>query len=157
MAGSLKVAGIAAASVFAVHVLLTFGDWWRLSYEARERTTQMEAQFREVFPDAQVVVDAPLQMQRGLSRLRQDAGVPDASDFIPLLAAVAPALTAAGLHPERLRYERGTLELDVVAPEGEGREPIEKHLATPGHRVQVEGRSAGPSGQVVTLRISAEG
>ena len=156
MCGSVKVAAGVAAGVLGLHVLLTLGDWWRLSSEARERRAQMEAQFREVFPDAQAIVDAPLQMQRGLNQLRQQAGIPDASDFIPLLAAVAPALTSAALQTDRLRYDRGALELDVAVPAGEGRDSIEKRLAVSGHRIEVRSISAGPSGEIARVRVSAE-
>lgn len=154
---SVKLAGVTAAAVLALHALLTVGDWWRLSAEKHQLRTQMEAQFREIFPDAQVVVDAPLQMQRGLGRLRREAGVPDASDFVPLLAAVGPVVTAAGLHAERLRYERGALELEVTLPGGKGREALEQRLVVPGYRVRVERASTGPSGEAAMLVVSMEG
>jgi general secretion pathway protein L len=154
---SVKLAGVTAAAVLAAHMLLTFGDWWRLSGEARSIRSQMETRFREIFPDARVVVDAPLQMQRGLGRLRREAGVPDASDFVPLLAAVGPVVSAAGLHAERMRYEGGALELEVTLPLGEGREALEKRLVIPGYRVRVERTSPGPSGDIAMLIVSAEG
>jgi general secretion pathway protein L len=154
---SVRFAGITAGAVLAAHTLLTFGDWWRLAAEKRQLQTQMETQFRQIFPDAQVVVDAPLQMQRGLGRLRREAGVPDASDFVPLLAAVGPLLTAAGVHTDRMCYERGALELEVTLPAGEGREALEQRLAVPGYRVRVERTSTGASGEVAMLVVSAEG
>jgi type II secretory pathway component PulL len=147
---------VTAAAVLAVHTALTVGDWWRLSSETQQLKTQMERQFREIFPDTQAVVNAPLQMQRSLGRLRREAGVPDASDFIPLLAAVAPSLSAAGLHTERMRYERGTLEVDVSMPAEAGRETLEKQLHVPGYRVRVDRMSTGPSGSVATVLVSAE-
>ena len=154
-ATTLKVAGIAAATVLGVHALLTIGDWWRLSSEARQLTTQMETQFRQIFPDAQVVVDAPLQMRRSLARLRRDAGVPDASDFVPLLAAVGPSLAAAGAHTERVRYERGELELEVTLPASEGREALERRLVVPGYRIRFEQKADASSSAVLVLRVSA--
>ena len=154
---SVKLAGVTAAAVLALHALLTVGDWWRLSAEKHQLRTQMETQFREIFPDAQVVVDAPLQMQRGLVRLRREAGVPDSSDFVPLVAAVGPLLTAAGLHAERLRYERGALELEVILPGGEARAALERRLVVPGYKIRVERASTGPSGEVAMLVVSADG
>lgn len=157
MSRPVKLAAIAAAAVLALHTLLTVGDWWRLSAAQRALRAQMETQFRELFPDAKVVVDAPLQMRRGLGRLRREAGEPDASDFVPLLAALGPVLTAEGLHTERLRYERGTLELEVTLPAGAEYDALAKRLAVPGCRVRVERTSAGPSGDAAMLVVTAEG
>lgn len=156
VARTLKFAGITAAAVVGMHAMLTAGDWWRLASEARQLKAQMETQFRQVFPETQAVVDAPLQMRRSLGRLRREAGVPDASDFVPLLAAVGPSLAAAGAQAERMRYERGELELEVTLPAGKGREALEKRLIVPGYRVRVEQLTSGPTGNVVVLRVSAE-
>ncbi len=148
---------MAAGAVLAAHTLLTVGDWWRLAAEQRQLRTQMESEFRRIFPDAQVVVDAPLQMQRGLGRLRREAGAPDASDFVPLLAAVAPSLTAAGLNTERVRYERGALEVEVTLPAGAGRDALARQIVLPGFRVRVEPPSPGAAGAVATVVVAAEG
>ena len=157
IARSVRLAGVAAGAVLAAHTLLTVGDWWRLAAEQRQLRTQMESEFRRVFPDAQVVVDAPLQMQRGLGRLRREAGAPDASDFVPLLAAVAPSLTAAGLNTERVRYERGALEVEVTLPAGAGRDTLARQIVLPGFRVRVEPPSPGAAGAVATVVVAAEG
>jgi general secretion pathway protein L len=154
---TLMFAGVAAGIVCAAHALLTFGDWWRLSAETRDLRARMEAQFREIFPDAKVVVDPPLQMQRGLARLRQEAGVPDSSDFVPLLAAVGPVLAEVGLNAERLRYDRGALELQVSFPVGEEPDALLKQLAVPGYRLRVERPGTGPSAESALLVVSTEG
>jgi general secretion pathway protein L len=154
---SVKLAGVVAAAILALHTALTVGDWWRLSAETRQLRSQMETQFREIFPDAKVVVDAPLQMQRGLGRLRREAGVPGASDFVPLLAALGPAVTAAGLRTERLEYERGTLQLAIEMPAGEGQEALEKRLALPGYRVRLQRAETGSSGNNAVLIVTGEG
>jgi len=156
LARTLKFAGLTAAAVLGVHVLLTISDWWGLSSETRQLKTQMETQFRQLFPETQAVVDAPLQMRRNLGNLRREAGAPDASDLVPLLAAVAPALAGAGAQVERLQYQRGELEVDVTLPAGEERGAPETRFALPGYRVRVERVASGPSGNIATLRISAE-
>lgn len=153
----VRLAGVTAAGILVLHLLLTVGQGWRLSAERHALDAGMEKQFRAIFPDAQVVVDAPLQMRRGLARLRQAAGVPDAADLAPLLAAVAPAVTAIGARTERLRYERGALELKVILPAGATHSALEQQLVVPGYRVRVE-RSADPSSaDALTLSVQAEG
>lgn len=142
---SVKLAALTAAAILAVHTVLTVGDWWRLSAEQRALKAQMDSEFRQLFPDAQVVVDAPLQLRRGLGQLRQEAGVPDASDFVPLLAAVGPVLAAEGLRPERLRYERGALELQFTLPAATAGGTLEQRLVVPGYRVRMERGSTGPT------------
>ena len=154
---ALKAAGVAAVAVLGLHTALGVADWWRVSTEAREIKIQMETQFRQIFPDAAVVVDAPLQMRRNLAKLRREAGVPDASDFMPLLAAVGPPLAAAGVHAERMRYDaRGGLELEVVLPINAGPEELEKRLVLPGYRVRIEPKAGAATKDAVVLHISAE-
>jgi len=152
---TVKFAAIAAAGVLALHVLATVGDWWRLSSESRQLKSQMETQFRQIFPDARVVVDAPLQMRRGLARLRREAGATDASDFLPLLAAVAPLLHAAGVRAERMHYERGELELEITLAANEV-PTLEKQLVAPGYRIRLERKSSGNAGNVALVRVAAE-
>jgi general secretion pathway protein L len=152
-----KVAALAAGGIVALHALLSLGQGWRLAAEQRALRTQMEARFREIFPDAQVVVDAPLQMQRSVARLRREAGVPDAADFVPLLAAVAPALTSAGVRTERLRYERGALEVDVTPPAGATQATLAKQLVLPGYRTRIGRAAAAAAADTVTLFVQTEG
>ncbi len=154
---SVKLAGVTAAGILVLHTLLTVGQGWRLSAERNTLATQMEKQFREIFPDAQVVVDAPLQMQRGLARLRREAGAPDTTDFAPLLAAVAPVVGTSGVRTEGLRYERGALELKVTLPAGATQATVEKQLLVPGYRVRVERSADQPSADALTLFVQAEG
>jgi general secretion pathway protein L len=149
----MKPVAIAAAVVFGVHAALTTGDWMRLRWEAGSLTSAMDAQFRKAFPDAKSVVDPALQMSRNVAGLRRAAGEPDPSDVLPLLARVAPALGAAGLKPQSVKYERGQVELELAVPAGQTREALAARLRVPGVIVRVE-RVAGPA---ATVRLSAEG
>src|SRR5262245_9883344 len=106
----LKPVLILGAAVVGAHVVMTVIDWGRLAYEARSLRNGMEATFRKAFPEARSVVDPGLQMSRNVADLRRASGQPDASDLVPLLATLAPVLTAAGARPAGLKYERGELE-----------------------------------------------
>lgn len=153
---TLKRIALAAAAVLVLHAAFTAVDWWRLSSEADRLNAAMEARFRQVFPQTQTIVDAPLQMRRNLVELKRQAGIADASDFVPLLAAIAPNLDAQGIEVERMQYQRGELELQVRLPEGAAKERLETQLARPGYRVRVERLSTGQSGNAALLRITAE-
>ncbi len=148
-----RPAALIAAAVLAVHGLLTIGDWARLAYEARALRNDMAAAFRKSFPDAKALVDPALQMRRNVAELRRAAGEPDAADLVPLLTRLAPALAAAGVRPQALRYERGELALDLAVAPNDTRERLASRLQVPGLRVQVERIAAGASGPVATVRI----
>jgi type II secretion system protein L len=155
LAARFRPAAILAACVLGIHGLLTVADWSRLAYEARGLRGDMEAAFRKAFPEASAVVDPALQMRRNVADLRRAAGEPDAADLVPVLAKLAPALAAAGLRPESLRYERGELALELrLAPE-DTREKLAGRLQVPGLRVQVERVAAGAGGPVATVRIGS--
>lgn len=155
LAARFKPAAILAAGILLVHGALTVADWSRLAYEARRLRGDTEAAFRKSFPEAKAVVDPALQMRRNVADLRRAAGEPDATDFVPVLAKLAPALAAAGLRPQSLRYERGELALDLVVAPDDTREKVASRLQVPGLRVQVERIATGASGPVATVRIGA--
>ncbi|MGB8435537.1 MAG: hypothetical protein WCE38_14870, partial [Burkholderiales bacterium] len=61
----------------------------------------------------------------------------------------------AGVHVERVRYERGDLELEVTLSARGGRELLEKQLIVPGYRVKVERLGSGKTGNTAVLRVGA--
>ncbi len=141
------------AVVLGLHAILTIGDWLRLRHEAATLRSEMEARFRGLFPDAKTVVDPALQLTRALPDLRRAAGEPAANDLVPLLAQLAPRLTAQGMRPQRIRYERGQLSLDLPVRAGETRDSLEAKLRTDSLRVQVE----SVSNNNATVRVTAAG
>jgi general secretion pathway protein L len=155
--GRLRPAALVAGIVLGVHGLLTAGDWLRLRYEAGALRSEMEAQFRKAFPDARAVVDPALQMGRSVAGLRRAAGEPDAADAIPLLARIAPALKAANVRTQAVRYERGQIELELALPAGESREALAARLRAPGIVVRVEKVASSAGGATATVRVAAEG
>jgi general secretion pathway protein L len=153
----LKPAAALFAAIAATHLLVTLGDWARLAYEARSLRHGMETAFRTAFPEARAVVDPALQMRRNVADLRRAAGEPDVTDFVPLLARLAPALAAAGARPQSLRYERGELELELAVASGETRERLANRLRVPGMRVRIERVTTGGAEPLATVRIAVEG
>jgi general secretion pathway protein L len=158
-ASRLRPAAILAGVILAGHALLTIVDWGRLAYEARSLRSEMETVFRGTFPDAKAVVDPALQMRRNLTELRRAAGEPDSADLVPLLAKLAPALTAANARPRALRFERGELQLEVGLPSSgpRSREELASRLRVPGLRVRVEQVGKDGDATVATVRVAPEG
>ncbi len=84
-------AALAAGCVFAWLIGLNL-HWAQLARERAQLRAQMELTFRQAFPNAQVVVDPVLQMQRQVSDLRLRAGQSGPDDFLPMIARFAGAL-----------------------------------------------------------------
>lgn len=101
-----------AGLIIGAQILATGADWWRLNREKKNLTMEMNKAFKTAFPDASVVVDAPLQMQRNLAELRRASGQPQPNDFLPLLAKVLPLISASN-GVEAVSYEQGALKVDA--------------------------------------------
>jgi general secretion pathway protein L len=107
-----------AGLLVAAH-LVGLNAW---AWQERNALTAKQAAVRsaltQTFPKVQVVVDAPVQMERELAVLRQAAGSVSPRDLEPLLAAAGAALPADQL-PNALEYTAGELRLRGVtlAPE----------------------------------------
>ena len=88
----LRVSRAALVLVAAVALLqfgFTLADTWRLERERTRLAAEREAIFRGAFPEARVVVDPDLQMQRNLAQLRAARGMASGDDFLVKLTAAA--------------------------------------------------------------------
>lgn len=86
------------------------------AWEARQLARENATLFRAAFPEAQVVVDPVLQMQRKLADLRHAAGESAAGDFLPMLARAGQVLPAPARQAAReIRHESGRLTLLLPA------------------------------------------
>jgi general secretion pathway protein L len=83
--------GLAAACVVAALVGLNL-HWATMVRERQEIRASLERTFRSAFPEAQVVVDPVLQMNRQVAMLRARGGQSGPEDFVPLLARFSQAL-----------------------------------------------------------------
>jgi general secretion pathway protein L len=114
----------------------------------------MERSFRQTFPNAQVVVDPLLQMQRQVSDLRLRAGQSGPDDFLPLLARFAGALgPRANDALAALEYRDGKLRARFRADFLEGpaaRESLRAALRQRGLQLEFEGE--GDALAVVSLQ-----
>ena len=91
----------------------------------------------QTFPKVQVVVDAPVQMERELAALRQAAGSVSPRDLEPLLAAAGAALPAGQL-PNALEYSTGELRLRGVTLTGEEQTAVVTRLQAAGYSARLD-------------------
>ncbi|MFN4119521.1 type II secretion system protein GspL [Acidovorax sp.] len=91
----------------------------------------------QTFPQVQVVVDAPVQMERELALLRQAAGSVSARDLEPLLAAAGAALPEGQL-PTALEYTPGELRLRGVTLSPDDEAAIAVRLQAAGYRARMD-------------------
>lgn len=139
-----------------VIVLLQLGgglvDWLLLSYEKHQLDADMQKTFRQAFPEAKVVVDAPLQMQRNLAELRHARGLPDPADFLPVLAKAAPVLAQPGT-VQAMRYANGVLKIDVRATGAQTPEQMRDRLQMAGMKVDIEKAETSKSGSAAVRLV----
>ncbi len=132
----LRPALILASLILGLHVIFTIGDWAMLKFEKHRLAASMEQSFRKAFPDAKVIVDAPLQMRRNLAELRHSAGMMNSNDFLPLLAQLAPKLGAQA-QLRGLEYQQENLKIKLTLPDMAAAESLRASLPqaviTPGN------------------------
>jgi len=130
---------ILAGLIVLLQVGATTTDWLLLTFEKQRLQASMEKSFREAFPDARVVVDAPLQMQRNLAELRGAAGQLTAGDFLPLLGRAAGALDGESRSGVRaVGFEAGQLRLDVALADQAAADALIGRLAGAGLDSQLQ-------------------
>lgn len=112
----------------------------RADWQTRQQAwTQM---LRETFPQTQVVVDAPLQMEREVARLRQNSGQLTPADLESMLGALGQAWPAGVATPRQISYQTGQLRLpDMKLPDKE-QQAVQTALDPLGLRWRMEGNAA---------------
>jgi general secretion pathway protein L len=147
---------VIAGLIAALHIGATGIDWALLKNQQSMLKNQMTERFKKVFPDAKVIVDAPLQMSRNLADLRRASGVADASDFLPLLGVFTNAAGASpNVRTSGLQYDKGRLQADVSVPNNEALEALRKRLQDAKLTAKLE--SSQPKGDAIEARISIGG
>jgi type II secretion system protein L len=87
-----RLPGALAAATVTIALLGLNLHWAMLTQERDELRGAIERRYRQTFPDAQVVVDPVLQMERQVAGMRTRAGQSGPEDFVPLLTRFSQAL-----------------------------------------------------------------
>ncbi|EHL22081.1 general secretion pathway L [Acidovorax sp. NO-1] len=126
------------AVLLVVAHLVGLNAWaWKERQTLAAKQTAVRTLLTQTFPKVQVVVDAPLQMERELAQLRQAAGSVSPRDLEPLLAAAGTALPA-GRQPTTIEYSPGELRLRGVALAPDEEPALSARLQAAGYRAQLD-------------------
>ena len=118
--------------------LVGLNAWaWKERQTLAAKQAAVRTLLTQTFPKVQVVVDAPLQMERELAQLRQAAGSVSPRDLEPLLAAAGTALPA-GRQPTTIEYTPGELRLRGVALAPDEEPALSARLQASGYRAQLD-------------------
>jgi general secretion pathway protein L len=103
-----RVALMLAAAIVVVQIAFDGAETWRLARERDRLRASAESIFRATFPEARVVVDPRLQMQRNLEDLRRSRGVAGGDDF---LAGLTRAAREGAVPVRAVDYANGELKI----------------------------------------------
>jgi general secretion pathway protein L len=151
-----------AAIMLAIWLVGSLGfnlwEWWQLKSAHEDLKQEMTKVFRQAFPDAQVVVNPALQMQRLLSDLQGKSGKSGQADALPLLGNLAPVMQA---HPQvklrGIQYDESRLTVDLSLPDFQVMEALKNALIARGMQVEVIGANSTAAGIEGRLRLSQSG
>ena len=118
--------------------LVGLNAWaWQERQALAAKQAAVRAALTQTFPKVQVVVDAPVQMERELAQLRQAAGSASARDLEPLLAAAGAALPDGRL-PTSIEYTPGELRLRGVTLAPDEEAALSARLQAAGYRARLD-------------------
>lgn len=145
-------------AVLAVEIIGTNLQWARLTAEKNNLKQEMDRIFRTTFGANSTLVNAPLQMQRNLAELRHGAGLPDDSDFLPLLDLAAARLAELPLGSVRaLHYETGRLDVELKLVNSAAFRTLQQHLQRKGLSVNLGEIQDTGRGAEARMSLSAGG
>jgi general secretion pathway protein L len=126
------------AALLVVAHLVGLNAWaWQEKRTLAAKQTAVRSALTQTFPKVQVVVDAPVQMERELAQLRQAAGSVSARDMEPLLTAAGAALPN-GHQPSAIEYTPGELRLRGVALGPDEEAAFSAQLQAAGYRARLD-------------------
>lgn len=119
--------------------LLGLNLWaWQERQSLAAKQARVRSTLTQTFPQVQVIVDAPVQMERELALLRQSTGALSARDLEPLLGVSARALPPAW-QASALDYSGGELRLRGPALSAEEQAHASDTARASGYQLQTEG------------------
>jgi general secretion pathway protein L len=144
----LRPALILLGAALALHALATTVHWAALRLEKSRLQAEMRERFRAAFPQAQAIVDPPLQMRRQLDALHRAAGTARPDDFLVLLGRAAPSVNA---RVSAISYEKSRLVLDLEMDARPEAEALLRRLQANGSAVALA--ALNPKGKRIEARF----
>lgn len=108
-----RFAALLACSALALHVTMLSLDAWRMSRERQTLETELRSIFLASFPQATVVVNAPLQMARNLRQLENERGL-SAEPVVTQLALAASITRDVATQISNISAKDGVLTLSFT-------------------------------------------
>ena len=134
----------AAVALLGVQLLGLNVAAWQANSQLAQQRSALNATLLATFPNTPVVVDAPLQMERGVAGLRQASGSASARDLESLLAALGSlegfeALAPAKYAPAAIDFVANEVRVRGLALTPEQLPPVQNQLQTRGYSARLDG------------------
>ena len=127
-----------AAALVLVN-LVGLNAWaWREKSALQDKQTSVRGLLTQTFPGVQVVVDAPLQMEREVALLRQSAGGVSGRDLESILASLSAA-APAGKAATAIEFIAGEAHIKGLALSAEEAAGLATRLKTQGYAARTDG------------------
>jgi general secretion pathway protein L len=127
-----------ATGLLAAAHLVGLNAWaWQEKQALAAKQAAVRGALTTTFPQVKVVVDAPVQMERELTLLRQKAGSVSPRDLEPLMAAAGGALPD-GRVPSAVEFAPGELRLRGVTLAPDEESVFNTRLQAAGYRARTE-------------------
>src|SRR5690606_2993087 len=118
-----------ALGVLVVAQLVGLNAWaWKERQALAAKQIAVRASLLQTVPKVQLVVDAPVQMEREVAQLRQRTGSLSAHALEPLLAAAGQVLPP-GLRAQAIEYSDQELRLRGLALDAAAQKHVQTQLA----------------------------
>ena len=127
------------AGLLVAAQLVGVNAWaWKERNALQSKREAVQQMLRGTFPAVQLVIDAPLQMQREVAALQQATGGVTAADLEPMLAALAISLPP-GRVPTAIDYSGGQLRLRGLGLTVSELDALNRQMAPRGYQTRGEG------------------
>jgi general secretion pathway protein L len=119
--------------------LIGLNAWaWHVSTDIVQRKQAVVQTLTQTFASVKVVIDAPVQMEREIVRLRQSRGASTPGDLTSMLAALAQA-SPAELTLTHIDYTPGEARVRLMPAPGVSTDPLPAALERQGYRLRRDG------------------
>ena len=133
----------AVLAIALIH-LIGINTWaWHANTQLAQKRAAIRDTLLATFPQTSAVIDAPLQMQRGVSSLGQSSGALTAQDMEMMLSAIgaAPSMARLGTVPAAIEFTTGQLRVKGLNLPPDLASDLERELQASGFESRIDGDS----------------